>query len=80
MRGPCPFGFTIKNGNYMEEFDVRLDEWIDKEMDINIVKLHTARGYSLKDVAVQYIFEINNETFNELGARLSDYIRHFEFY
>ena len=82
MCGPCPIGFTIKYGNYMvmEEFDARLEEWIDWEMDINSVKLHTAWGYTLKDVAVQYIFETNNETFNELGVRLSDYIRHFEFY
>ena len=50
MRGPCPIGFTIKYGNYIksEEFDARLEEWLEREMEINGVKLRTARGMCIR--------------------------------
>ena len=58
-----PLLFKLWKNNY-SEYDSKLDEFTDMEVQINNIKKRTAKGYGIKDTAVWWLFQEYKETLN----------------
>ena len=56
------------------EYEPKLDEFTEMELEVNGVKKHTAKGYAIKDTAVWWLFEKYGQTLEEKGYTWEEYL------
>ena len=64
----------FNNWKYITEFEIKLDEFSNMELEINGIKNRTAKGYAVKDCAVWWLFQTFPNSMESKGYKWDQYM------